>query len=916
LNKFLQITFPLLLLILYIPTAVQADIGRLPSLAVYYADHVPVQELAQFDRIVVEADHVDALQLKGLEKYGGRVHAYVSVGEAESWRSDYRDMKTGWFIGRNPSWNTDITDLANPDYREFLLSKRFKPLLKRGFRAFFLDTLDSYQGIDQTTIDWQAQEQGLVTLIQDLKTRFPDADLILNRGFPALSHVKELIHGVVVESLFRAWNPRNGEYYTVKTEERDWLLDELLKARDQYGLAVYSIDYVPAKERNLARKTAKKIADLGISPWVTVPEHDAIGMGLKEVIPRRVLMIHEDESDRRDIEGLAVVLDYFGYIPVYHDIHQPLPPYRMLNRYAGIVSWLYDKGPADYENWLEWQVTDGVRIVMLAHPGVSKASRLLKSFGLTQTEISYPCRVVEHDNLYGFETRNDVTAEPLTDLKSTDSANIVHVRGAGKQGKYITPVVTGPWGGMALDPWLRSKNRLMADRWIIDPFALIKIGLALPDVPMPDVTTENGHRIWMSHIDGDGFLNRAELPGTPYSAEVIRTRILKKYNLPTTVSIIEGEIGPTGLYPKQSSQLEKIARAIFRLPKVELASHTYSHPFNWVAVEKGVAVSGEYSLPIPRYKYTLEREIIGSVDYINTQLAPPGKRVKVLLWTGDCLPSEKAIRISREAGLYNLNGGDTTIRKSHPYLSRVTPITRPKSSELQLYAPIMNENVYTNLWRGPFYGFRHVIETFKLTDHPRRLKPIDIYYHFYSGEKTASLRALEEVYDWTLKQEIMPLYVSDFAERVLAYQEATVARDLNGHLTYQAPSHLRSLRQVGKKKTSRYSPAENVAGFRQLHDGTYYALAGKRKTKLVRKAIKEKPILLVRANGSLRSWEDIGGKIKFSVKGHQPLSLVIDGPGPCRLTVGRRVLIGKPSKEGWLFRISRQHLEGAEVVCR
>ena len=51
------------------------------------------------------------------------------------------------------------------------------------------------------------------------------------------------------------------------------------------------------------------------------------------MIPRRVLMIHEDESDRRDIEGLAVVLDYFGYIPVYQDIHQPLPPFRLLNRY-------------------------------------------------------------------------------------------------------------------------------------------------------------------------------------------------------------------------------------------------------------------------------------------------------------------------------------------------------------------------------------------------------------------------------------------------------------------------------------------------------------------------------------------------------------------------------------------------------
>ena len=906
----------LLLLILGMTAAVQAGIGELPSLAVYYSDHVPVQELAQFDRIVVESEHVDAAQLNGLEAYGGRVHAYVSVGEAESWRSDYRDMKTSWFIGRNPGWNTDITDLANPDYREFLLSRRFQPLWKRGFRAFFLDTLDSYQGIDQATLDWQEQERGLVSLIKDLKARFPQAELLLNRGFPAVSLVKDLIHGVAVESLFRAWNPHNGAYYTVAAQERRWLLKELLKARDDYGLAVYSIDYVPAKQRDLARETAKEIAELGISPWVTVPEHDAIGIGFKEVLPRRVLMIHEDESDRRDIEGLAVVLDYFGYIPVYHDIRQPLPPFRLMNRYAGIVSWLYSKGPADYEPWLQRQATDGVRVVMLAHPGVVEDSQLLTSFGLTRTKVTYPCRVVEHDRLYGFETRNDVTAEPLTDLQSTDPANTVHVRGVGKQGKFITPVVTGSWGGMALDPWLRSKNRLNTDRWITDPFALIKTGLALPDIPMPDVTTENGHRLWMSHIDGDGFLNRAELPGTPYAADVIRTRILQKYNLPVTVSIIEGEIGPTGLYPKQSSQLEKIARAIYRLPKVELASHTYSHPFNWEAVEKGEAVSGKYSLPISHYRYTLDREIIGSVEYINTRLAPPGRRVKVLLWTGDCLPSEKAIRITREANLYNLNGGETTIRNSHPFLSRVTPMTRPKGSELQLYAPVMNENVYTNLWQGPYYGFRHVIETFKLTDHPRRLKPIDIYYHFYSGEKTASLRALKEVYDWTLDQEILPLFVSEYAARVMAYQQATVARDLNGNLHYHAPANLRSLRQIGDTHTPVLSPGNNVAGYRRLHDGIYYALSGKRKTELVRKSISQARIQLVRANGSLSNWQAKGDTIKLSMNGHQPLELVLDGPGKCRMAVGKQIFRGKQTKEGWLIKISRQNLEGAEVVCR
>jgi hypothetical protein len=62
--------------------------------------------------------------------------------------------------------------------------------------------------------------------------------------------------------------------------------------------------------------------------------------------------------------------------------------------------------------------------------------------------------VVGHDDWYGYETRNDETVESFTELQSTDPANTVHVRVLDRMSTVITPVVTGPWGGMALDPWL------------------------------------------------------------------------------------------------------------------------------------------------------------------------------------------------------------------------------------------------------------------------------------------------------------------------------------------------------------------------------------------------------------------------------------------------------------------------------
>ena len=65
-----------------------------------------------------------------------------------------------------------------------------------------------------------------------------------------------------------------------------------------------------------------------------------------------------------------------------------------------------------------------------------------------------------------------------------------------------------------------------------------------------------------------------------------------------------------------------------------------------------------------------------------------------------------------------------------------------KGPYFQVYAPNQNENVYTNHFTGPLYGYERVIETFLLTERPYRLKPVNIYFHTYSASRRASLEAL------------------------------------------------------------------------------------------------------------------------------------------------------------------------------
>ena len=175
---------------------------------------------------------------------------------------------------------------------------------------------------------------------------------------------------------------------------------------------------------------------------------------------------------------------------------------------------------------------------------------------------------------------------------------------------------------------------------------------------------------------------------------------------------------------------------------------------------------------------------------------------------------------------------------------------------------------------------------------------------------------MQTVYDWTLKQQITPLFVSEYIQRVQACQQAMVFRRLSGTLEYDAPAALRTLRLTGGACTIDLGAASNVAGYRQLHDGTYLALAGGTRTTFKPSGVGKNAIRLVRANGMLEAWAQQAGSVRFGMQGHRPLELVVDGPGTCRLIVAGQAQAGARTDEGWRFQLDGRRLKGAQIVCR
>lgn len=248
-----------------------------PSTAFFYGAPVPVAALSHYDRVVLEAENLPDPSVFG--NAGPLVFAYVSVGEAEGWRASTRNLDGKLFFGENPAWHSRIADLTQPGWVDFLIEIRMATLWQQGYRAFFLDTLDSYKIPIKDEQGQALQVRALANIVRAIHLRFPGVKLLLNRGFDALPEIGHLAVGLVAESLFQGWNASKEMYVDVTESDRRWLVEQLNSAATRYGLPITVIDYVSPQEPELARDTAMRIRALGFTPWVAKPSLDTLAVG-------------------------------------------------------------------------------------------------------------------------------------------------------------------------------------------------------------------------------------------------------------------------------------------------------------------------------------------------------------------------------------------------------------------------------------------------------------------------------------------------------------------------------------------------------------------------------------------------------------------------------------------------------------
>ncbi len=372
-----------------------------------------------------------------------------------------------------------------------------------------------------------------------------------------------------------------------------------------------------------------------------------------ELVLRKVLVMYdsaqkEQEDSNHFFEVGQVILNYFGILVDYWDVQQrPLPTPKAMAQYRGVITWFISNklaGAREFLTWLNKQFDYGRKVVILGEMGgtllygrdtvvtslVLKIYRRLgveykESFTTNKRVLRYSLKAknrVEFERNYPFFPPVYEYFRPINKKK----INLyLTIKRKDLPGSDSAIVFTSPNGGFAYFNYIFWQDPItFRKKWHINPFLFFQEALGLTGLPSPDPTTLNGSRLAFAHIDGDAFGGFTRINRAKYCAQIIKEDILEKYSFPHSASVIVAEIEP-----KLNGKLKykELAREIYRMPNIEPASHSFSHPFYWNKDDKRSAkrYPHQHGIKVKGYTFDAHKEIITSMQYVTSNLTSPDK---------------------------------------------------------------------------------------------------------------------------------------------------------------------------------------------------------------------------------------------------------------------------------------------------
>ncbi|MDP8219172.1 MAG: endo alpha-1,4 polygalactosaminidase [Candidatus Theseobacter exili] len=230
----------------------------------------------KYDMAVLDPDYYPSFTMHSKRPL---LIAYISVGEAEEYRSYWKSIKDElWIIGENPNWKENhYIDICNDKWQEIILEKVIPMIISKGFNGIMLDTLDTIDVLcDKAPDKCSLYKKAMMDLVKNINEKYPNLLLVSNNGFSILPQIAPFLNGIIVEDINTMPDFKKGGYMKVPSADRKYkirIIKELIK---KFDLPVFNIDYASQDNKRMIRQDIRRSRSLGFKPYVAEKNLDRI----------------------------------------------------------------------------------------------------------------------------------------------------------------------------------------------------------------------------------------------------------------------------------------------------------------------------------------------------------------------------------------------------------------------------------------------------------------------------------------------------------------------------------------------------------------------------------------------------------------------------------------------------------------
>jgi hypothetical protein len=727
-----------------------------------------------------------------------------------------------------------LLDPLHPQWMDWVIERQAKAAAQRGFGGFFVQGAEELEQVNALRPGKAAEHRlAFVRMVQALHERFPDKPILLHRGEELVPALQRSLYGVVMDGVFRRVG--EGGRTTEWNAEAAAGVERTIRQIQSCGLKVMAVEFGDPARPNLNRAMAERLQALGCVAFVTTPELDGTVLGPELPVARQVLVLHGWDPEQTQVaqraaeqtwtaQSVKPALSWLGLEPKFVTVPEwlraqatagqlmhPMPAAIMIDPETE----LEPEVQRALVEWLMVAVENEIPLLLTGQPFTDEASwqALAERLGLQGSGKEQPsverARLARYaaDVMLAGQLPEQQAVRSLDLRAPAGTQTLLSFRPVKEGGEGFDACFIAPWGGV----WLARTMQAP-----LDAYRFLEVALQRQQsAPVVDTSTLAGQQIYVSTVQGRGFVESSWLPGGPLCGQVLVDELAQFPSLPVTVAVAEADLRgwSTAAQPSEAMRYEAIARALFALPQVEPATNSYSRPMDWNPERFQV---GALRPVVPDSRAGLEREIAGPMAYLHRRLIPPGKNPLFMLWPEGPAPSQAAIdQLLAVGGKYLAGSWESGWNLSPPEQARGRGNAAVGASSAELTPPNQPAAI-AQAW----------FDQHRPDPQARRMGPIHLAYAFEDLKQPATVEALRQIWAWCAEQPLHPLTASSYAELMAAAEAVTIYPVKAQHWRVISGGGSITLRLPAQRGLPDMARSTGVIGYSQQGDQLYLQLNG------------------------------------------------------------------------------------------